>query len=129
MDFLFGLSDDWEIGVVRGVQGFVLDAWEKARERDLAALVRLHQEIAAVSTHITTLADDAREVGQGLDIVRTRNPEFIDMPADQQQVRQPAQGFVFTLHLAQRKVLCQQARIELLQFGIALAQVAQFDKE
>lgn len=81
IDFLFGLTDDWEIGVQRGVQGFMFDVWEKARQRDMAALVRLHEEIAAVSMHITALAAGVHEVSQGLDIVRQRNPEFIDMPA------------------------------------------------
>lgn len=81
VDFIFGLSDDWETGVPRGVQGWMLDAWEKARERDLVALVSLHAEIAAVSQHVTALAADAREVAEGLSTYRARNPLFDEAPA------------------------------------------------
>lgn len=81
VDFLFGLSGDWEIGVQRGVSGWLFDAWQKARERDLASLGHLHAEIRAVSVHITAMAADVREVAQALDLLRTRNPAFDDMPA------------------------------------------------
>jgi transcriptional regulator with XRE-family HTH domain len=81
VDFIFGLSDDWETGVPRGVQGWMLDAWEKGRERDMAALVSLHAEITAVSQHVTALAADAREVAEGLSTYRARNPLFDEAPA------------------------------------------------
>ncbi|WP_287952110.1 helix-turn-helix transcriptional regulator [Diaphorobacter sp.] len=81
VDFLFGATDDWEIGAVRGVQGFMLDAWERARQRDLASLELLHAEIAAVSTHVTALAASACEVAEGLSTYRARNPLFDEAPA------------------------------------------------
>lgn len=80
-DFLLGLTEEWETGVVRGVSGWMLDAWQKARERDLAGLVRLHAEITAVSAHITTLAAGVREVAQAVETFRLRNPSFVDQPA------------------------------------------------
>jgi hypothetical protein len=79
-DFLLGLTDEWETGVVRGVSGWMLDAWQKARERDLASLVRLHAEIAAVSSHITTLAAGVREVSHAVETFCLRNPSFVDQP-------------------------------------------------
>lgn len=81
LDFLFGFTDDWETGVPRGVQGFMLDAWEKARQRDMAALVRLHEEIAAVSQQVTALAASACEVAESLSTYRARNPLFDEAPA------------------------------------------------
>lgn len=81
VDYLFGVADDWETGVCRGVQGWMFDAWEKARQRDLASLEHLHAEIAAVSTHLTAMAAGAHEVTQALDTLRARNPAFDDMPA------------------------------------------------
>lgn len=81
LDFLFGFSDDFEVGVPRGAQPWLINAWEKARERDMAALARLHEEIATVSQHIAVLTADAREVAGALQTVCLRNPEFIDMPA------------------------------------------------
>jgi transcriptional regulator with XRE-family HTH domain len=80
-DYLLGFSDDWEIGVPRGAQPWLLDLWQKARERDMAQLVRLHNEVAAVSQHITALVAGAREAASGLEIFCERNPEFADMPA------------------------------------------------
>lgn len=80
-DFLLGLTDEWETGVARGVSGWMLDAWQKARERDLDSLVRLHAEIKAVSAHITTLAAGVREVSQAVETFRLRNPSFVDQPA------------------------------------------------
>jgi len=81
VDFIFGLSADWETGVPRGAQPWIMDAWQKVRERDMAVLVRLHEEIAAVSKQVTALAAGAREVAGALQTVCLRNPGFIDMPA------------------------------------------------
>jgi len=81
VDYLFGVADDWETGVCRGVQGWMFDVWEKFRQRDLASLEHLHAEIAAVSTHLTAVAAGAHEVAQALDTLRARNPAFDDMPA------------------------------------------------
>ncbi|MFT3847904.1 MAG: helix-turn-helix transcriptional regulator [Propionivibrio sp.] len=80
-DFLFGMNDDWETGLPRGAQAWMFDAWEKARERDLAALVSLHEEIAAVGQHIAALAASAREVAEAMDTFRSKNPDFDEAPA------------------------------------------------
>ena len=81
VDFLFGLTDDWEIGAQRGVQGWLLDVWQEVRARDIALLEHLHTEIAAVSSHVTTLAAGVRESAGALETFRLRNPAFIDMAA------------------------------------------------
>ena len=81
VDFLFGLTDDWEIGAQRGAQGWLLDVWQEVRARDIALLEHLHDEISAISKHITTLVADAREISNGLETYRTRNPVFDETPA------------------------------------------------
>lgn len=81
IDFLFGLTDDWEIGVPRGVQGFMFDAWEKARQRDLVALEHLHREVIAVSQHTAELVAGISGTAEALSRLRTRSPGFDDLPA------------------------------------------------
>lgn len=81
VDFLFGLTDDWEVGVPRGVQPWLFDAWEKARQRDLEALARLHREIAAVSLHTAELVAGIVGATDALVTLRTRAPAFDDLPA------------------------------------------------
>jgi len=78
-DFLLGMSDEWEIGVPRGVTGWLLDAWEAARRRDLALLDRLHRRIEATGQVIPRLADDAQAVLGAALRVRDLNPEFDDL--------------------------------------------------
>lgn len=81
VDFLFGLSDDFENREPPGAQSWLLDAWQKMRERDLAALEQLHREIAAVASHTAELVAGAAEVADALTRLRTRCPEFDDLPA------------------------------------------------
>lgn len=81
IDFLFGLTDDWEIGVPRGAQGFMFDVWEKARQRDMAALEHLHREVVAVSLHTAELVAGIAGATEALSTLRTRSPAFDDLPA------------------------------------------------
>lgn len=81
IDFLFGLTDDWEIGVPRGVQSFMFDVWEKARQRDMAALEHLHREVVAVSLHTAELVAGIAGATEALAALRTRSPAFDDLPA------------------------------------------------
>lgn len=81
IDYLFGLTDDWEIGVPRGAQSWLLEAWNKARLRDLATLDRLHREITYVSQHTTELVTGIADVAQALTTWRERNPSFDETPA------------------------------------------------
>lgn len=76
VDFLFGMTDDWEVGAPRSTQAWLLDAWEKARERDLSVLDRLHQGVVVVAGHVAELAAASTGVAQALATWRERNPEF-----------------------------------------------------
>ena len=79
--FLFGVTDEWETGVPRGTQAWLLDVWQRLRERDMAALEHLHREVLAVSRHTAALVAGVREVAEGLSTYRSRNPLFDEAPA------------------------------------------------
>jgi len=81
VDFLFGITDDWETGTPRGTQPWLLDAWQKMRERDLRTLDRVHAEVVTVSTATADLVAAVNGVGEALSIYRARNEGFEDSPA------------------------------------------------
>jgi transcriptional regulator with XRE-family HTH domain len=81
IDFLFGITDDWETGIPRGTQPWLLDAWQKMRERDLCTLDRVHSEIVTVSKATDELLSAVNAVGEALSIYRARNEGFDDSPA------------------------------------------------
>lgn len=61
-EYLFGLSDDWETGVHRGVTPFLLEQWDRIRNRDLRALVTLQQHVEAATSVIPAMRRDAQAV-------------------------------------------------------------------
>lgn len=79
IDFLFGTSDDWETGLKRPVQGWLLDTWQAARVRDLAELEKLHRRVAAVSSLLPAVADEAWRVAEAIERFAELNPEFEEM--------------------------------------------------
>jgi transcriptional regulator with XRE-family HTH domain len=81
VDFLMGLTDDWEVGVPRGTQGWLLDAWQKMRLRDIGLLDRVHHEVVTVAGTTSDLVAAVREVGDSLTAYRARNPGFDETPA------------------------------------------------
>jgi len=81
VDFLFGATDDWEVGAPRGAPLWMLDCWEKARQRDLLALEHVHRKVAAVSQHIGELARGVAGVADALATLRERAPAFDELPA------------------------------------------------
>ena len=79
MDFLFGTSDDWETGLQRPVQGWLLDTWQAARVRDLAELEKLHRRVTAISSLLPTVADEAERTAEAIRRFAEINPGFDDM--------------------------------------------------
>ena len=53
VDFLFGATDDWEVGArmtqERETSAWMFDAWEKARQRDMETLKRLHDRVQTLT--------------------------------------------------------------------------------
>jgi len=74
-EYLFGLSDDWETGVPRGMTGWLMDEWEFQRRRDAAALAALAGRVDACATIIPALATDAVAVRVALDRIAELNPD------------------------------------------------------
>ena len=79
IDFLFGCSDDWETGLQRPVQGWLLDTWQAARVRDLAELEKLHRRVAAVSSLLPAIADESERTAEAIRRFAEINPGFDDM--------------------------------------------------
>ena len=61
-EYLFGLSDEWETGVHRGVTPFLMAEWERIRNRDFRVLVELDRHIKAASAVIPAMRRDAQAV-------------------------------------------------------------------
>lgn len=81
VDWLFGITDDWETGVPRGTQGWLLDAWERMRQRDLLVLDRMHTEVVTVADTTDELVAAVADMGEALSLYCSRNPGFDESPA------------------------------------------------
>jgi hypothetical protein len=79
-EYLCGLSDDWETGVHRGVTPFLLEQWDRIRNRDLRALVTLQQHVEAATAVIPTLQRDAQGVIDAINRLADLNgDEFLEL--------------------------------------------------
>lgn len=79
VDFLFGASDDFETGLQRPVQTWLIGEWEKSRLADMKALEKLHRRVAAVSSLLPAVADEAERTAEAIGRFAELNPEFDDM--------------------------------------------------
>lgn len=79
VDFLFGLTDDFEVGLQRGVQTWLVVELEKSRIRDMAELEKLHRRVTAISRLLPTVADEAERTAEAIKRFAELNPEFDDM--------------------------------------------------
>ena len=61
-EYLFGLSDDFEAGVPRGMTPFLLAEWDRIRNRDLRALITLQRHFEAATAVIPAMRRDAQAV-------------------------------------------------------------------
>ena len=59
-EYLFGLSEDWECGVHRGMTPYLLNEWDRMRSRDLRALITLQQHLEAATAVIPAIQRDAQ---------------------------------------------------------------------
>jgi transcriptional regulator with XRE-family HTH domain len=74
-DYIFGLADDWETGIPRGMTGWLADRWEQLRRRDVAAMAALGARVDTCATLIPTLAQDAKAVLDAIRRLETLNPD------------------------------------------------------
>ncbi len=79
-EYLFGLSDDFEAGVPRGMTPHLLDQWERMRLRDLQAIIALQQKIEAATSVIPTIQRDAQNVIDAINRLTDLNGDaFVDL--------------------------------------------------
>ena len=85
IDFLFGVTDDWELGArmtqERATSAWLFDAWEKARQRDMDVLRKLHNKVEAMEEAIALMLASTDDVGAALARFAELNPVFEDMKA------------------------------------------------
>jgi transcriptional regulator with XRE-family HTH domain len=79
-EYLFGLSDDFEAGVPRGMTPHLLDQWDRMRSRDLQAIIALQQKIEAATSVIPTIQRDAQNVIDAINRLTDLNGDaFLDL--------------------------------------------------
>lgn len=80
VDFLFGFTDDWEVGArmtqEREVSAWLADAWSTGRERDLLALKQLNDRLSVLRESIAVGIAMMREADTALDRFSELNPAF-----------------------------------------------------
>ncbi len=108
VDFLFGCSDDWETGLQRPVQGWLLDTWQAMR--DLAELEKLHRRVAAVSSLLPAIADESERTAEAIRRFAEINPGFDDMRGG---ARLAAAAENLTRHARDASAVIQRFRIEI----------------
>lgn len=85
IDYLFGASDDWEIGArmtqERGVSAWLLKAFEQTQVGQMAALRQLNNRLTALESALGALVAAEEDVVLALARVQELNPAFEDMKA------------------------------------------------
>ena len=79
IDFLFGATDDFEVGLQRPVQGWLLNEWEKARRRDMEALWKLNRRVSVVCSLLPNIAEEAERTAEAIQRFAEINSGFDDM--------------------------------------------------
>ena len=110
VDFLFGLTDDFEVGLQRGVQTWLVVELEKSRIRDMAELEKLHRRVTAISRLLPTVADEAERTAEAIKRFAELNPEFDDMRGG---ARLAAAAENLIRHAAKANSTIQRFRVEI----------------
>ena len=83
VDYIFGATDDWETGSrmsqERAISGWMFDAWDKQRSRDMDVIHKIHKKVDAIDTSIASMLDAAGEANAALARFGELNPDFEDM--------------------------------------------------
>lgn len=82
VDFLFGFTDDWEVGArmtqEREVSAWLVKAWNDGRERDLLALKQLNDRLGVLRESIAIAHALTREADAALERFSELNPQFAE---------------------------------------------------
>jgi transcriptional regulator with XRE-family HTH domain len=83
IDYLFGITDDWEIGArmtqERETSSWVFNAWERTRQRDMTILKQLNDRIQVIGEAMATMLEANSEAMYALNRFSELNPKFQDM--------------------------------------------------
>lgn len=82
IDYLFGVTDDWETGArmtqERDVSQWLFDAWDKARSRDMAVLKTMHSDVELMDKITRLTLDHLEHIDAALQRYVELNPQFED---------------------------------------------------
>ncbi|MBL8474406.1 MAG: helix-turn-helix transcriptional regulator [Rhodocyclaceae bacterium] len=117
VDYLFGVSEDWEVGArmtqERETSAWMFDAWEAARRRDMDVLRRLHDKLSSMSESVSLMFDAISETEDALRAFESLNKRFADMRGGARLVnkvlRAVEAGNNAKARMARFKVECQSA--------------------
>lgn len=105
-DYLLGLSDDWEMSnqhaPERAMSRWMMDVWEKARERDMAAVAALHKRLGTVDAVTGVMIGATQEAQDALEAFAVCNPEFQDMAGGARLVRYVTRAAEIALEMRRR---------------------------
>lgn len=80
VDWLYGLSDDWEISQrmlqERNTEHWLFQHWEKQRQEDIQVLRYLHEKIDAITQAVRDSLNDIYGIDYALENVRNINKKF-----------------------------------------------------
>ncbi len=84
VDFLFGATDDWEVGArmtqEREVSAWMFDTFDKLRQRDMETLKRLHDRVQTLTDAVAVMLAASEDASVALARFIELNPDFEDMP-------------------------------------------------
>ena len=84
IDFLFGATDDWEVGArmtqEREVSAWLFDTFDKLRQRDMETLKRLHDRVQTLTDAVAVMLAASEDASVALARFAELNPDFEDMP-------------------------------------------------
>jgi len=134
VDFLFGFTDDWEVGArmtqEREVSAWLAKALSDARERDLVALKQLNDRLTVLRDAVAIGIAMNREADAALERFIQLNPEFAEDMRGSNRLVSAVKNAVAAAHqsgakLAKLKLDCKDAAKDspqLTMFNIPDAQ-------
>lgn len=85
VDFLFGATDDWEVGArmtqEREVSAWMFDTFDKLRQRDMETLKRLHDRVQTLADAVAVMLAASEDASVALARFAELNPAFEEMRA------------------------------------------------
>lgn len=85
VDFLFGATDDWEVGArmtqEREVSAWMFDTFDKLRQRDMKTLKRLHDRVQTLTDAVAVMLAASEDASVALSRFAELNPAFEEMRA------------------------------------------------